>query len=84
VASTTNWRVILRWDDRKDWGVIYPSASSPAVSDVRGHRAALEDFVRAIREDAEPRCSGTEGRRSLLVVDALYRSARSEAPVVIA
>src|SRR4029434_3813482 len=34
------------------------SASSPVVSDVRGHRAALEDFLRAIRDDAAPSCSG--------------------------
>jgi predicted dehydrogenase len=56
-----------------------PSASSPAVSDVRGHRAALEDFLRAVRDDAEPACSGREARRSLAVVEALYRSARTGA-----
>jgi len=58
-----------------------PSASSPTVSDARGHKAALEDFLRAIREGAEPRCSGREGMRSLVLVEALYRSARTEAPV---
>jgi predicted dehydrogenase len=60
-----------------------PSASSPAVSDVRGHRAALEDFLRAIRDDVEPACSGREGRRSLVLAEALYRSARSGAPVTL-
>ena len=59
------------------------SASSPVVSDVRGHRAALEDFLRAIRENGEPRCSGREGMRSLVVVEALYRSARRQAPVTL-
>ena len=59
------------------------AASSPTVSDVRGHRAALEDFVGAIRENRAPRCDGREGRRSLVVVDALYRSARTAAPVVL-
>jgi predicted dehydrogenase len=58
-----------------------PSASSPVVSDVSGHRAALVDFLRAIRDGAEPRCDGREGRRSLVVVEALYRSARSEQAV---
>ncbi len=57
------------------------SASSPVVSDVRGHRAALEDFLRAIREGAEPRCNGREGLRSLVAVEALYRSARTQQPV---
>ncbi len=53
------------------------SASSPVISDLRGHQAVLLDFLRSIREGTEPRCNGPEGRRSLLVVDALYRSARS-------
>jgi UDP-N-acetyl-2-amino-2-deoxyglucuronate dehydrogenase len=57
------------------------SARSPVVSDVRGHKAALEDFLRAIRDDGEPRCSGREGLRSLAVVEALYRSARTQQPV---
>jgi predicted dehydrogenase len=59
------------------------SASSPVVSDVRGHKAALEDFLRAIREGGEPRCSGREGMRSLVVVDAMYRSARAQQPVTL-
>jgi UDP-N-acetyl-2-amino-2-deoxyglucuronate dehydrogenase len=59
------------------------SASSPVVSDVRGHRAALEDFLRAIRDDAAPSCSGREGLRSLVLVEALYRSARTGQPVML-
>src|SRR5262249_37447835 len=37
-----------------------PSASSPMVSDVRGHRAVLQDFLQAILNDGTPRCSGIE------------------------
>jgi UDP-N-acetyl-2-amino-2-deoxyglucuronate dehydrogenase len=59
------------------------SASSPVVSDARGHRAALEDFLRAIRDDAEPSCNGREGLRSLVLVEALYRSARTGQPVTL-
>ena len=53
------------------------AASSAIVSDVRGHQAVIEDFLRAIRDGSEPRCSGAEGRRSVVVVEALYRSART-------
>jgi predicted dehydrogenase len=60
-----------------------PSSSSPTVSDVRGHKAALEDFLRAIRDDSSPRCSGREALRSLRLVEALYRSARTGTPVVL-
>lgn len=59
------------------------AASSPIVSDVRGHRAAIEDFLSAIRTGAEPRCSGAEGRRSVALVEALYRSASLGQPVEV-
>ena len=52
------------------------SASSPVVSDVRGHRRLIEDFVAAIRDGRDPLCSGAEGRRSVAVVEAIYESAR--------
>jgi len=60
-----------------------PSASSPTISDVRGHKAAIEDLLRAIREDGRPRCDGREGLRSLVLVEALYRSSRTQLPVTL-
>lgn len=53
------------------------SASSAVVSDARGHQAVLEDFLEAIRTNREPRCNGAEGRRSLALVEAIYRAART-------
>ena len=53
------------------------SASSATVSDVRGHRAVLEDFISAIRTNGDPRCSGTEGRRSVALVEAIYQASVS-------
>ena len=53
------------------------SASSATVSDVRGHRAVLEDFIQAIETNGEPRCSGTEGRRSVALVEAIYQACAS-------
>ena len=54
-----------------------PSSNSPAVSDVRGHRAVLEDFIEAIQTGRDPRCSGQEGIRSLALVEAIYEGCRS-------
>ena len=54
-----------------------PGASSATVSDVSGHRRVLEDFLRAIETDSTPVCDGREGRRSVEVAEAIYRSARS-------
>jgi predicted dehydrogenase len=58
-----------------------PSASSPKVSDVRGHRRMIEDFATGIRTGGPLLCDGREGRRSIAVVDAVYRSARAGEPV---
>ncbi len=53
------------------------SATSAVVSDIRGHQAILEDFLRAIKTNSRPSCDGKEGRRSLALVEAIYASARS-------
>jgi len=53
------------------------SASSATVGDVRGHQAALEDFVRAIETNGAPRCSGGEARRSVALVEAIYAACSS-------
>jgi len=57
------------------------SSSSPIVSDVAGHRRILEDFINAIRTGERPRCDGYEGRRSVRLVEAIYRSASLGEPV---
>jgi UDP-N-acetyl-2-amino-2-deoxyglucuronate dehydrogenase len=55
------------------------SASSPVVSDVRGHQRILEDFIHAIQSGREPTCSGREGRRSVVLVEAIYKAQRTGA-----
>jgi len=52
------------------------SASSPVVSDIRGHQRIIEDFVEAIETGRDPVCSGEEGRRSVAVVEAIYQTSR--------
>jgi UDP-N-acetyl-2-amino-2-deoxyglucuronate dehydrogenase len=58
------------------------SASSAAVTDVRGHQAVIEDFVEAIRQDRQPLCDGKEGRKSLTLVQAIYRAAEGRCGTV--
>jgi UDP-N-acetyl-2-amino-2-deoxyglucuronate dehydrogenase len=53
-----------------------PSASSPLISDIRGHKAVMEDFIRAIETGSTPACDGREGRRSVALVEAIYEAAR--------
>jgi UDP-N-acetyl-2-amino-2-deoxyglucuronate dehydrogenase len=52
------------------------SASSAVVSDVRGHQALFEDFLHAIENDTTPICDGRDGRRSIALVETIYRAAR--------
>jgi UDP-N-acetyl-2-amino-2-deoxyglucuronate dehydrogenase len=52
------------------------NVSSPTVSDSSGHQAIFEDFIRAITEDRTPACDGREGRRSIALVEEIYRAAR--------
>lgn len=54
-----------------------PSATSPVVSDATAHRRVLEDFIRATRTRLPPACDGREGRKSVALVEAIYRSART-------
>lgn len=60
------------------------SASSPTVSDVRGHREVLVDFVHAIETNGTPRCSGSEARRSVALVEAIYAACASGKRVELA
>ncbi len=53
------------------------SASSAAVSDFRGHQAVLEDFLAAIRQNCASACDGLEGRRSLALIETIYRAAKT-------
>ncbi len=52
------------------------SASSAAVTDISGHRAVIENFLHAIANNTALACDGTEGRRSLALVEAIYRAAQ--------
>jgi UDP-N-acetyl-2-amino-2-deoxyglucuronate dehydrogenase len=59
-----------------------PSASSAAVTDIRGHQKILEDFLHAIRTNGKPLCDGSEGRKSVALIEAIYRASRSASATV--
>jgi UDP-N-acetyl-2-amino-2-deoxyglucuronate dehydrogenase len=52
------------------------NTSSPRVTDFTGHQLVLEDFVRAIQQGGIPVCDGREGRRSIDLVERIYRAAK--------
>ena len=51
------------------------SASSAAVTDIRGHRKILEDFLSAMKHDTIPLCDGLQGRKSVALIEAIYKAA---------
>jgi len=61
--------------------VVPESATSAVVSDATAHQRIIEDFVAAIRTGRAPVCDGVDGRRSVAVVEAVYRSARERIAV---
>ena len=60
------------------------SSNSPVVSDVRGHQRIIQDFVESIRTGRSPVCDGEDGRRTLAVVEAIYRAARTRDAAICA
>lgn len=59
-------------------------AASPLISDTRGHRRVIEDFLHAIATDGIPLCDGHQGRRSVELVQAIYQSSRTGLAVNLA
>jgi predicted dehydrogenase len=45
------------------------------------HRLQIEDFLRAIIEQRPPAVTGQDGRRTVELFTAIYRSSRDRAPV---
>ena len=60
------------------------AANSPVVSDVSAHRAVFEDFIAAIASRRQPSCDGAQGRASVAVIEAIYRSSATGQPVDLA
>jgi UDP-N-acetyl-2-amino-2-deoxyglucuronate dehydrogenase len=59
------------------------AASSPIVTDVTAHRAVFEDFIAAIAHGVPPSCDGAQGRASVAVIEAIYRSSSINQPVAL-
>ncbi len=51
-------------------------ASDPRGINHAGHREQIADFLRAIDEGGQPLIDGREGRKSVEIIRAIYRSAR--------
>ena len=59
------------------------SGAAKASTDAAGHIMQYQDFVAAIRERRPPLIDGREGRKSVQLVEAIYRSAREQKTIAI-
>ena len=51
-------------------------AADPMAISIEGHRAQIEDFAQAIRENREPAIPGRDGKKAVELICAIYRSSR--------
>jgi UDP-N-acetyl-2-amino-2-deoxyglucuronate dehydrogenase len=58
-------------------------AVSATISDTRGHRTIIEDFLQAIATGRQPLCNGHEARRSVELIQAVYHSSKTGQAVTL-
>ncbi len=71
-------------DEVRDWAnraQIGGGAADPMAISTEGHRAQIEDFANAIRENREPAIPGREGKKAVELICAIYQSSRENAIV---
>ncbi len=77
------WHLADSREDRVDESGVSSGAARPMDINAAGHTAQFQDFVAAIRERRRPAVDGHEGRRSVELVEAIYRSARANVPITM-
>lgn len=78
VGRLRTWRV-RGWDERSARELCERINAGPEGKP--GHQVMVEGMVRALREGGEPPVTGEDGRQSLEIILALYRSAETGRPV---
>jgi len=79
---------LTTWDVRHDAGpppplspAIQSGASDPMAISLQPFERQFVDFAAAIQDKRQPLISGVEGYRTLEIVEAIYRSCRTQQPV---
>lgn len=75
------WHTVEPREDRVVEAAASSGAAAPMDITASAHTAQFQDFVEAVRDTRPPRVDGREGRKSIELVEAIYRSARLDAPV---
>jgi UDP-N-acetyl-2-amino-2-deoxyglucuronate dehydrogenase len=78
------WHIADPREDGEEQSEASSGAGAPMSINASGHIAAYQDFTAAVREHRAPLVDGREGRRSVELIEAIYRSARANAPATLA
>ena len=71
------WHLLDPREDHVQEANVSSGATNPMDISAAGHAAVFQDFTEAIRQGRRPLIDGHEGRRSVQLVEAIYRSALS-------
>ena len=75
------WHLTNPKEDGLEEAEVSSGAARPMDITASGHIAQFQDFAQAIREQSPPLVDGREGRKSIEVIEAIYRSAQTQTPV---
>ena len=76
-GTLKRWSVIGEEEIKKEVEEDLGSWTRPELTPAKNHAALIKDFAEAVLEDREPFVDGSEGKRSIEVIMAIYRSGRS-------
>jgi len=77
------WHLLDPIEDRIEEAEVSSGAARPMDITAAGHTALFCDFVAAAREKRSPQVDGHAGRRSVALVEAIYRSAATGSTIAI-
>lgn len=77
------WHLLEPAEDYTEEAEVSSGAARPMDITAAGHTALYNDFVAAIRERRAPLVDGHQGRHSVALVEAIYRSAASGETVAL-
>ncbi len=75
------WHLMEPREDGQDQDQVSSGAAAPMDINASGHIAQFNEYADAIRNHRAPFVGGRDGRNSIAVIEAIYRSAREHAPV---
>jgi predicted dehydrogenase len=77
------WHLADPKEDGLEEAAVNSGAATHLSTNINSHSAQFQDFAQAIRESRPPLVDGHEGRKSIEVIEAIYRSARENKSILL-